>query len=155
MTDLDDAIARLVEMQEDVISGSDAVPFAFYAQESTRYWTNDVTDFRVEVESEELQRITYTVTMTCHGAEATEGYEGQPEESVQTLIPTVLQYFSKRRQLKRTNADSAVTNLDPRGAQITGGRVNRGLTDSVGQRVFGIDFNLELPMFQDTEQSVF
>ena len=155
MSDLDDALARVCEMQMAVVSGSDAVPFVFYAQEATKWWTNDITDFSVQEVSETLHLITYSVTMTYHGAEATEGYVGQPEQSVQTLIPTVVTYFNKRRQLKRTNTDSPVTNLDPRGAVVTGGRVDRNLTDSVGQRLFGIDFRLELPMFIDTEQSVF
>ena len=155
MSDLDDALARLCEMQKDVISGSDAVPFAFYAQEATRWWTNDITTFMVEEVAETLQRITYTIRMTYHGSEATEGFEGQAEQQVQSLVPTVLQYFGKRRQMKRTNDDPPVANLDPRGVVITGGTVNRRLSDGAGQRQFGIDFDLELPIFADMEQSVF
>lgn len=154
-TDLDSVIQRLCDMEKAVVAGSDAVPGAAYAQEGLGYWLNDVTGGTVELESEELQIVTYAITARYVGAEATEGYTMQPEQSVQTLIPTILQYFGQRRQLKRTSTDTPVVNLDPRGAVIVGFRVDRNLVSGIGQKLFGLDFLFEVPMIQDTNQLIF
>jgi hypothetical protein len=155
-TPLDTLIERLALLEQAVVPGSDAALTGTYTQEGTPYWTNTVTGWTTETVSEDLQVITYRITMELVLGATTEGYEQQAERQVQKWIPTITQYFGKRRNLKRTSADAGVRYLDSRGAQITDGRVNYNLGQSgIGQSMFGIAFNIEVPMDQDTEQAVF
>jgi hypothetical protein len=154
--DLEAMITRLTEMQEAVVTGSDAPGVAFYAQEATKYWLTHIDGFAVELESENLQIITYRITMTLVLEATTAGFDQEAEKLIQTWLPTVVQYFAKRRQLKRTSADLAVTGLSPKGALITGGKAGIGIVSSgIGQTQFGVDFNIEVPMVQDTNQVIF
>ncbi len=154
--DLENMITRLTEMQEAVVTGSDAPGVAFYAQEQPKYWLTHIDSYAVELESENLQIITYQITMTLVLASTTEGFDQEAEKSIQTWLPTVLQYFGKRRQLKRTSADTAVTGLAPKGAFISGGKAGYGIVSSgIGQTQFGVDFVIEVPMVQDTDQVIF
>ena len=155
-TDLEDMLTRLTDMQKDVIPFSDAVPVATYAQEATDYWTNRITGFSVEEDSQDLQIITYTIDMTLVLATTTEGYELGGLKMPSTVIPTVLLYFGQRRQLKRTSADASVTNLYPRGAMITQGLVDEGAQQSgIGQQMVVATFTIAVPMYQQTNQVIF
>lgn len=154
-SELDAVLARLVEMQEDVIL-SDAVPVSFYVQEGTYYWTNSINGFSVELVSEELEVVTYEITMRFILATTTEGFGTEAEQKMHKVLPLILKYFSQRRQLKRSSSDSAVAYLYPRGAVITGGQVRDDIQNSgIGQSMFGIDFTIEVPMYQQTEQVIF
>lgn len=155
-THLDDLLARLVLMQQDVVPNSDAVPVFFYAQESPVYWVNRIGGYTVELESESIQIITYTITMRLILAVVTEGFEQEAERLIHAWLPVVLRYFGQRRQLKRTSADAPLAYLHPRGALITGGAADYDLqTSGIGATMFGIDFTLEVPMFQDTDPVIF
>jgi hypothetical protein len=154
-SELDNMLARLVEMQEDVVV-SDAVPVSLYVQEGGYYWTNTVTGFTVQLVSEELQVITYQITMRLVLATVTEGFLTEAEQKLHKVLPPIILYFSQRRQLKRTSADSTVPYLDPRGAVIVGGQVRDDIQNSgIGQLMFGLDINIEVPLYQTTSQLVF
>lgn len=155
-TQLDFALFRLTEMQETVMPGSDAVPVWFYKQGRGPFWVNRVGDFSVELSSEEIQTTTYVITMRLVLNPVTSGIESEAERAIHTWLPTVIQYFGERRQLKRTNSDTGLDYLDPRGAVITGGRADYDMQVSgVGANLFGIDFRIEVPMLQYTDQLVF
>ena len=155
-THLEDLLARLVLMQQAAMPGSDAVTVSLYTQEATPFWVNHVDGYAVELESENLQIITYTITMTLVLAATTEGFEQQAERQIHAWLPVILQYFGQRRQLKRTSADPALPYLHPRGAFITGGKADYGITISgIGQTMFGIDFRNDVPMWQATDQVIF
>lgn len=156
-TDLENMLIRVALMQEAIVTNSDAVPVSAYAQEGTPYWTNQIVGFETtETESEQLQIITYRITMTLVLAVVTEGFGQEAEKLVQAWLPVILLYFGQRRQLRRTNTDTRVVNLYPRGAYITAGQADYGIAKSgVGQPMFGIDFNLEVPMYLQTPQLVF
>ncbi len=148
-------MTRLTDMQKAVLSGSDAVAVSFYAQEGQPYWTNTITGGSIELESEQLEVVTYTVNMRLALATLTEGVNLQAELSLQTQLPVILAYFGQRRQLKRTVADAAVSGLDPRGAQITSFEVRDDIQNSgIGVFSFGIDFNIEVPMIISTDQLI-
>lgn len=154
--DLEAMLTRLTDMQKAVVSGSDAVAVSYYAQEGTPYWTNTITGGAIELESEQLEVVTYSVNMRLVLAVVTEGVNNQAELSLQNQLPVVLAYFGQRRQLKRTSADSVVSGLDPRGAQITGFEVRDDIQNSgIGANMFGVDFNIEVPMIISTDQVVF
>ena len=155
-TDLDYLLFRLCQMQEAVVPNSDAAPVFFYAQEKSPFWVNRVGAFTIELESEEMQVVTYQVTMRLALNPVTSGIEFESERAIHTWLPTVTQYFGQRRQLKRTNADTGLDFLDPRGAVIVGGRADYDMVVSgSGNNLFGIDFTIEVPMLQYTNQLVF
>ena len=86
----------------------------------------------------------------------TEGFESEAERQIHAWLPVILQYFGQRRQLKRTSADAAVPYLHPRGAFITGGKADYGITISgIGQSMFGVSYTIDVPMWQDTNQVIF
>jgi len=155
-TDLTNMLSRLVEMQKAAYPGSDAVPIAFYAQEATPYWTNRIDSALVEENSENLQVITYSINMRLVLAPVNEGWENEAEKLIATYLPTILLYFGQRRQLKRTSADTAVASLDPRGSLITSVNADYNMQNSgIGVTQFGIDFTIEVPMYQQTDQVIF
>lgn len=155
-SELDSMLARLTDMQQDVVSGADAVAASFYAQETLPYWTNIVTGFTVELESEELHIITYQITMRLVLATTTEGFNTEAEQKLHLWLPSLIAYFARRRQLKRSASDTAVAYLHPRGAVITGGQVRADIQNSgIGQSMFGLDITAEVPMWQTTGQLVF
>ena len=153
---IDYMLLRLCEMQEAVVPNSDAAPVFFYAQEGSPFWVNRVGNFNIELESEEIQVVTYSVTMRLVLRPVTAGIEFEAEREIHTWLSTVTQYFGQRRQLKRTNADTGLDFLDPRGAIITGGRADYDMSVSgAGNNLFGIDFIIEVPMLQYVSQVIF
>lgn len=155
-TDLETMLIRLTDLQKACVANSDAVPVAFYAQESPKYWTNRVMNVTVSLEGETIQNETYAIAMQLVVANVTAGYEMQAEKEVQAWLPVILLYFGQRRQLKRTNADAALVGLRPQGAIIRQARVNYDLVNSVnGQKMFGIDILLEVNMTQATGQVIY
>lgn len=156
MSALDDMLNRLTLLQQDVFPGSDAVPVVFYAQEATPYWTNDFSSFDVQLDSEQIQIVTYHGVMQLVLGAITQGFEQEAERLTYIWIPAVTIYFGQRRQLKRTSADAPVPFLYPSGAVITGGSKRNDIANSgIGQLMFGIDFNIDVPMWQETDQVVF
>ena len=154
-TQLDYALHRLTEMQEAVVPNSDASPIWFTKQGRGPFWINRVGEFSVELSSEEIQTTTYRITMRLVLSPITSAIENEAERAIHTWLPTVIQYFGERRQLKRTNSDTGLDYLDPRGAVITGGRADYDMQVSgVGANLFGIDFRIEVPMLQYTDQLV-
>lgn len=155
-SELDSMLVRLTDMQEDVVAGADAVPVSFYAQEQPVYWTNKITSGTLERETQDIDVITYRITMRLVLALVTEGFNTDAEQKLHLWLPAILAYFARRRQLKRTSADSAVSYLHPRGAAITDFQVRDDIQNSgIGQLMFGIDFTIEVPMYQTTEQLIY
>lgn len=155
-TELEAMLTRLTDMQKACVTGADAVPVSFYAQENTPYWTNRVMDVLVSFEGQTIQNETYSIAMQLILTNVTEGYEKQAELMIQAQLPVILLYFGQRRQLKRTSADAALSGLRPQGAIIKRARINYNLINSgTGQKMFGIDILLEVPMTQAVEQAVY
>lgn len=155
-SELDSMLARLVDMQKDVVPDADAVPVSFYAQEQPTYWTNTITGGTLERETQDIDVMTYRITMRLVLALVTEGFNTEAEQKLHLWLPSILAYFGRRRQLKRTSADAAVAYLHPRGAAITDVQVRDDIQNSgIGQSMFGLDLTIEVPMYVTTEQVVF
>lgn len=155
-TDLSAMLDRLVLMQKAVMPGSDAVPVSFYSQEGLPFWTNKIDSVVIELDSQDIQVLTYRIRMRQVLAFVTEGWDQEAEGYIATWLPTVTLYFGQRRQLRRTSADSDVINLDPRGALLTDvNAVDGDMQNSgIGANQFGLDYYIEVPMIQNTDQLV-
>ena len=161
MSEYSDALDRLCLLEKDVFSTTqytglvDAVPVSVYTQEALPYWTNDTTGFRVELESQSVQIIRYQLLMTLVLSPVRSGFEDEAEEQILTYLPLVLQYMGQRRQMRRNQLDAAVDFLYPEGMLITGGRAERRSVSGIGQIMNIIEFDAEIPMYQNTDQVVF
>lgn len=154
--DLELVFQRLADMCEDVLAASDAVPVSAYTQESGPYWIIKIDAFNIETESENLEIITWQLSLELILATNTEGWDQEAEKRLQAIIPTVLQYFGRRRQLKRNISDPGLTGLYPRGAQITAGQTNNGsLASGIGQGMITVSFSIDVPMYLETDQVVY
>lgn len=136
--------------------GSDAAPVWFYAQEGYPFWVNKTARFSTEDVAEDLQVVTYNIIMRLVLRPVTSGIEYEAERNIHTWVPPILMYFGQRRQLKRTKADADVAFLDSKGALITGGTPDYNMEVSgVGNTLFGIDFEIEVPMDEYVDQVIF
>lgn len=155
-TPLDYLLFRLTEMQEAAMPGSDASPVFFYAQEGYPFWVNKVARFATEDVAIDLQVVTYHIIMRCVLMPVTAGIEYEAERKIHTWVPPILSYFGQRRQLKRTSADTDVAFLDAKGALIVGGTPDYNMQVSgIGNLLFGVDFDIEVPMDEYTDQLIF
>jgi hypothetical protein len=129
----------------------DAVPVSVYSQEPP-YWVNLLTALDVQLNSQDQQIVTYHITGTLVLAKITQGFEQEAEKLIQLVIPPVLIYFGKRRQMRRTVSDSPLVELDPRGLWISSGQPDYSIPGSgVGATNFGMGFNYEIPVVEETE----
>ncbi len=136
--------------------GSDAAPVWFYAQEGYPFWVNKVSRFTTEDIAEDLQVVTYSIIMRLVLKPATSGIEYEAERDIHKYVPPILMYFGQRRQLKRTKADTDVQFLDSKGALITGGQPDYNMQVSgIGNPLFGIDFDIDVPMDEYVDQLIF
>lgn len=161
MSQLDDALTRLCLLEKDAFTGTefegiiDAQPVASYVQEGLPYWVNDLTGFTIEIESQSIQIIHYLLTMVLTLAPYQSGFEQQSELLANLYVPLITQYFGQRRQLKRTFADPAVDFLYPRGMYILRGRIKKEPRGGIGQLNVILEFDADLPMYQNVDQDVF
>lgn len=154
MSDLDNALDALLRIEVAAVANSDAVRGSAYAQEQPQYWTNRIAGWTTELESEELQIITYLVEATLTAAFLTEGFGEEAEKRAQTLIPDVLLYIGKRRKLRRTASDPDVPYLDPRGVINRDGQIIYENRSGIGAQMVSILFTFEMPMYQRVTQII-
>jgi hypothetical protein len=145
-TDLDLLFERLNLLQENCIENSDARPVAFYTQEAYPFWTCRVAAGQVELDSQDYQRVTYIIIMRLVLANFSEGIGTEAEARIAEVIPVVLEYFGRRRNLTLNSTQEVLDNLSPLGAVITDfvtlyGQLNTG----IGTDQFGVEFTLEVP----------
>lgn len=155
MSDLELLMERLTLIQEELLSGSDAVGVPFYAQEATPFWTNSV-EFETEWNSLDYYRVTYRVTMTLVLAELTEGYDQQAQQKVNQTVPPTLMYFMQRRFLQSITQQTQLINTDPAGLARISGRTLTGQERSgIGANQVGVEFILEIAFVYRVEQAYF
>lgn len=153
-TYLSDGLARIVAMQKEIITTSDAKPFFFYAQESFPYWTNRVGNVSVELQSQDFYIYTHHIVMRLVIGHKTEGYTGDLEQTLQTTyIPQTLEYFAGRIRLQSASYPGIMTDIDPRGAIMLNCTGLATFQDGgIGVEQIGSEFTLEMPIQRYIEQ---
>lgn len=116
-TYLEDAMTRLVDMEQQVISGSTAVKYPHYAQEDFPYWTNNFTEFRPGRGDDEFEydyeRRIYVADIRYIIGHITEGYKGQPQEQFWADWPAIQDFFAENPGLTSTTYTTPLRYLDP------------------------------------------
>lgn len=148
MSNVSDALDRIVASQKEIISGCDAYPVYFWQQETFPYWTNRLGAITHEIDSQLEHIFNYTVTMRLVIGHLSEGYKGEREDELYTTyIPDTLAYFSQRIQLQNASYPTQMVDLDPRGVFV---RLGTGLAifdnTGIGVQQVGAEFTLDLPI---------
>ncbi len=116
-TYLEDAMTRLVDMEQECIANSTAVKFPLYTQADVPYWTNNIIDFtpgRGDDEFEyDYERCIYTAEIRYIIGHITDGYQGQPQEQFWADWKTIQDFFAARPGLISTNYPTPLQYLDP------------------------------------------
>ena len=120
---LEDAVDRCVELQKELLTtfGVDgtAVDYFTYTQDQLPYWTNRIAPFTTGFGEEDFDSPLYAIVMRLIIGHATEGYNGEVENNLQTWIPLIVEKFQARPQLQ---TDTNATGLrDLLHAQISAG----------------------------------
>lgn len=178
LTHIEEMLDRMVAMGKECIdalevfpTNTDGVPYWFYAQESFPYWTFRLPEGTMELDSENLDRRTYTVIGSLYCGYVTEGYTGELERRMMRCKAGVPAYFNARpynhdRQFLTLTTATALypdynepmADVDPRGIRctdfvdfarqqaVTGG-------GSIAASVLGTDYVFEVPfMFRTREE---
>lgn len=146
MTYLSDGLTRIVAMQKEAVSGSNAVPVFFWEQSNFPYWTNRIGPITNELDSQEVRIRTHQIVMRLVIGHLTEGYDTILEQQLSTYIPNIMGYFDSRIYLNSAAYPLQMDDLDARGALLTD---CTGLQifeqGGVGSQQIGVEFTLELP----------
>jgi hypothetical protein len=156
---VEDALARIVEMQKEVFSADigetcDAVPYWPYQQETFPYWSNRLAAMTPEYTkyAEDIQDNPETILMRLVVDHVTARYAGQvPKKAHEYYVP-IMDYFAQHSGLQTDSGtyQTCADYLDPdTGAYIathTGVVVfqNSGILDNQ----LGIEFTLRIPFMR-------
>lgn len=151
MTYLDDALDRLVAMQQESLNTAlgfdcDAKPFWPYFQDTFPYWTNRPGQRNNADLSHDVRIKVRNIQMRLVLGHWNEGYEGELAERAVELIVAIDDYFDVREDLSSTTYPSGPDFLMPG----FGGRIinDTGLVifdnSGIGALQIGVEFVLEL-----------
>lgn len=90
---------------------AEATDHFFYVQGSTPYFVNRLGEIVVEGDSEDFDLYTYDVVMRLIIGQITQGYQGEPENQLQTYIPQIIRYFNERELLQSVTYPTGLDNL--------------------------------------------
>ncbi len=120
-TYLEDAMSRLVDMEQECIANSTAVKYPFHVQEDVPYWTNTIADYTPGdyYGSENAQRA-YTFEIRYIIGHITDGYKGQPQEQFWADWPIIVTFFEERPGLVSTTYPDELDDLESGLTQMIG-----------------------------------
>lgn len=118
MSAIGNALARIVEMQETLIAGSQAVRVALYSQPGEPFWTNNVSIERVEDSGASIITIIYNVTMVLQRGKLTEQFDTEQEADLQDEIESAAVYFAERRYLQTATVTTRLPEIAGRGCTL-------------------------------------
>lgn len=103
--ELDEALLRLVEMQQEamfLVTPSvvlDSVPYWPYQQEVAPYWWNRINSLEVEDIADDIMVDRWEIEMGLVVDHITAGYRGENTARVANWITAILAYFDDHREL--------------------------------------------------------
>lgn len=154
MAYLNDALARLVAVEKEAITGCDAVPYFLHNQENFPYFVNRVVSDSIEQDSEEYDVRTYTVLARLYAGYVTQDYVGNLETQVYDWIVACENRFNDQDDLRPFLTSAAYPNaldgMHDLGMRCTDTQVivtqNAGI--GVGGNaalIMAVEFTLEIP----------
>ncbi len=94
MSNLSDALARLVAMEKDAISGCDAVPYYVHWQSQFPYWTNRIGAGQYSWNSEDINIVDRLLIARLVIGHFTENYEGVSETNLATYMEDFMEQLA-------------------------------------------------------------
>lgn len=147
---LDDALKRLCQIERECPTtppANNAVPLAFYTQNTMSFWTNRIIGYRLTTRSQDWRTYRYKFGMTYVKAFLTENTNGNAEAALYLDIPIISDWIGGAVQLQSSQFPGQMNYLDPEGAYIADLTVFLGQMHSgVGQKIIGADFVLDAPI---------
>jgi hypothetical protein len=145
MSYLNDTLTRLVAMEEEAVSGSDAADYAVHWQDGFPYWTNRITDYSPgEVLADQSQRI-YTVDIFYFHGYITEDAPGKVEEGILSVLPTIQTFFEEHPGLESALFPTALRYLDPQQTRLLASPVVADMgAGTAGTKVLGTQIRLQI-----------
>lgn len=144
MSYLNDVLDRLKAMEQEMVSGSDAVDYAIHQQDGFPYFTNHISDYQPgEVLSDLSQRI-YIAQIRYFAGYGTEDSPGEVEQTIYTNLPVIQTYFEEHPGLE-TSTLATLRYLDPTQTRLLASPVVVNLGKGVaGGTVYGSIIRLQI-----------
>jgi hypothetical protein len=104
--DFNETLDRIVLIEKQALAAlstpvtADAVPYFLHQQEAFPYWTNRIGPGAIVGDSEDFDYDSHTLIARLVIGHATEGYVGQPENSLYTYITQFKTYMHAREGLQ-------------------------------------------------------
>lgn len=147
MSYLNDALARLVAMEQEMKAGSVAYPYAQHWQENFPYWTNAIESFEPgEYMGDDNSQRIYVAAIRYHVGYRTEGSYGDVEAALYTDLPALQEWFEEHPGLQSASYTTPLTDLDPQETRLLSSPVLAiiGKSSATGNDVLGAVFRLQL-----------
>lgn len=130
---------------------ADAVPYMIHQQESFPYFTHRVGVIPIESDSHDLEVEDPEIIVRLVVGHLTEGYRGQPEGSLYTYIPAVIEAVNSRELLQSPTYPTALDGLvSARITTCSGLRIFE--TAGVQARQVGTEFTVVCSFLDDLTQ---
>jgi hypothetical protein len=99
MIDFNNLLARIVAVQQEIITGSKAYAYYLHTQSDMPYWINRVDNVATSSNSEDFDKHVVQVEMVLVSAQRTEGYAGESEHALYERVPLIIEGFNNREGL--------------------------------------------------------
>lgn len=145
MSEFTDIMDRLVAIEKEAYTGSDAVDHGIHWQEAFPYWINLLGPATYGWDSENIVIVTRDVQIRLIVAHLTEGYDGDAEEKLFANLDEILLFFLTHEDLTSTAYPTAPVYLYSTETEL---RADTGLTiwrlaDNAPSQI-GIEFTLTI-----------
>lgn len=111
--DLNDAMDRLVAMEQEMISGSEAKGYPSHWQANMPYWTNNITAFEPgDLYGDDVTIRLYTFKIDYHRGYWMEGNYGEMCEAIWQDLPIIQDFFESNPGLTYTGQSTPLRYLD-------------------------------------------
>lgn len=152
MNNLGDAKLRMAAMEIEAMTdagySADAKGFYLWWQESYPYFTHRTGPTPYSWDSEDIQVQRQTIIIRMVTGQWNEGYDGTPEDVIDTYIGIIRQWFANVEDLTSAAYPTPPTYLwseAPEMTDDTGFRVFEGLTRNNAYQA-GVEFTYTIPM---------
>lgn len=154
---VDEAMDRVVAMQELVIDHAQAKKIDWQYDYSSLYWRNTILPFAPQASDNRDFAFRVPISAVLVAGDVQHGYEGTLQSVIMwTWVPRVLAYFTNQRDLKYERQAPPMTL--PRFFEDTGLTISfQGLAtsaDGEGARVYECRFRIELPFRVPLDRSL-
>lgn len=154
MTAIANVLTRITEIEEFLLSNANAVKGAAYRQAGLPYWTNGVQLTSTVKKDSDSWQFNYTVTMACHFAKVTEGYQMgtlSEEQAANDLLETTVLYLVGNRKLNHVTTHAALNEVDNLGITVQPGGVGLiATTPNQSNFTFGVSIPVLIPIIMRT-----